>query len=251
MSIKTNKTVSITGLGWFGTPLARRLSKDYSVRGTTRTADKLTTFSDLGIQAELLKDSSTPSSEVMNSDVLVLNIPPFKNQLAWFKAWKWNPSTHIIFISSTSVYGDQSGILDEGTLPVPNTEGGAILLEEENWLRTFPKTTLIRFGGLIGEERHPGKFLAGRTQLENGNWPVNLIHLEDCMAFTELVIKKELFGETYNLVHPDHPTRSDYYTDYCRRNSLPLPHFKTIESSGKTVSSQKAEAIYQFKAGLF
>jgi hypothetical protein len=44
------------------------------------------------------------------------------------------------------------------------------------------KTTVLRFGGLIGEDRNPFKFIAGRENMDNPDAPINLIHQADCIG---------------------------------------------------------------------
>jgi nucleoside-diphosphate-sugar epimerase len=89
----------------------------------------------------------------------------------------------VLFISSTSVYNDVDAFVTEETIARPATESGKQLLETEQLLQSnINFKTTIRFGGLIGEDRHPVKFLAGRENLENPNAPINLIHQEDCIG---------------------------------------------------------------------
>lgn len=231
--------ISIIGLGWFGSALAKDLARNYEIKGTTRSPDKHP-------GAEVLLVPGIPSDELMNADVIVLNIPPFANQLEWFKSWNWNQSTHIIFISSTSVFGEMSGEVDENTLPVPESENAKELVACETWFKSFPSSTIIRFGGLIGPDRHPGRSLSGRKNIKGGNQPVNLIHLDDCIGFTKLVIEKHLTHETYNLVHPAHPTRREYYQNWCRDHELPLPEFVDSDTPGKIISHLKVSSLYKF-----
>lgn len=227
--------ISIVGLGWFGSSLAEVL-KDHEVSGTHRTD---------------LNESNTPTDHIMDADVLVLNIPPFKNQLEWFRSWKWQNKTHVIFISSTSVYGQEDGTLDESTLPLPTTENGELLLKEEEWIKNFPHYTIIRFGGLLGKNRHPGKILSGRKNIAGGNAPVNLLHLDDAVGFTKEVIAKKLTKKTFNLVNPEHPTREAFYQSYARENNLELPQFEKSVSNGKIITSLYVPTIYQFTVKLF
>lgn len=226
--------ISIVGLGWFGSSLAQMLD-DHEVSGTHRTD---------------LNETNTPTESIMDADVLVINIPPFKNQLEWFKSWNWSKKTHVIFISSTSVYGQESGDLDESVIPGPNTENGKLLLEEEEWIKTFPFHTVIRFGGLLGKNRHPGKVLSGRKNISGGNQPVNLLHLDDAVGFTKLVIEQKLINRTFNLVNPEHPTREAFYQDYARTHQLPLPEFDHSPMPGKTICSALVENLYEFKVKL-
>jgi nucleoside-diphosphate-sugar epimerase len=237
--------ISIVGLGWFGKALANKLKSKHEILGTTRSQEKILAFAKQNIDAEELNLSLTPSENILSSDVIILNIPPFHDQLAWLKSWHWNKKTHVIFISSTSVYGNLTGTVDEQTTPVPDTENAKILMAEENWISSLPHFTIIRFGGLIGEERHPGKILSGRKDIVGGNLPVNLIHLNDCVGFVEQVIDQKLYGETFNLVFPDHPSRKDYYQDHCLKRNLPLPEFLESSEEGKIISDLKTGQHYK------
>lgn len=226
--------ISIVGLGWFGSSLAEALA-GHEISGTHRTD---------------LNESNTPSAAIMDADVFVLNIPPFKNQLKWFQSWNWSQKTHVIFISSTSVYGQEAGELDESMAPIPSTENGQLLLQEEEWFKTFPHHTIIRFGGLLGKDRHPGKVLSGRKNLSGGNQPVNLLHLDDAVGFTKLVIEQKLVNRTFNLVNPEHPTREAFYRGYCETHKLPLPEFEHSSMPGKSICSALVENLYEFKVKL-
>lgn len=241
--------LAIVGLGWFGGELAKSLRQTATVIGTTTTPSKAEAFRAQGIEVFELQSPSLPSASLLDVDALILNVPPFKNQLSWFELWQIPPSTHLIFISSTSVYGTNTGLVDENTVPIPETENALELIKEEAWVQKFPRHTIIRFGGLIGEDRHPGKYLSGRKQLSGGKAPVNLVHREDCVAFTELVLRQKLTG-IFNLVYPLHPTRSEYYTTYCKRQGLPAPEFIMNEDSSKIVTDSQVSSLYTFKAPI-
>ena len=243
--------ISIIGLGWFGEALAQELKNQHKIWGTTRSEEKVLLFNQQNITTERLTITDRPSEELLSADVIILNIPPFAGQLEWFKSWQWRKETHLIFISSTSVYGKNTGTVDETISPLPETDNAKILIEEEAWIKTFPNYTIIRFGGLIGANRHPGKFLSGKLNLSGGDLPVNLIHLQDCISFTKLVIDKKLYGETFNLVHPEHPSRRDYYQSYCLKHNLPLPEFIDSFEDGKIISSSKVMNHYLFSTSIF
>ncbi len=227
--------VSILGLGWYGAPLAQKLvGSGYCVSGTSRTEEKCRHLEGLGINAETLAYPDLPSPSLLAQDIVILNVPPFADQLEWFKRWTWDLQTWVIFVSSTSVY------------PVPESQSGKLLQEQEEWVsRTFPHWTILRFGGLLGGTRHPGKHLAGRKNLPGGNWPVNLIHLEDALAATLAVIEAKAEGKIFHVVSDQHPTRREFYTDYCLRHGLSLPEFdQTDTSSGEIVPNDDLRQIY-------
>ena len=162
----------------------------------------------------------------------------------------------MLFISSTSVYGDTSTSLSvtEETNTCPDTESGKQLVQAEQLLQSNPnfKTIILRFGGLIGEDRHPIKFLAGRTNIENPNAPINLIHQEDCIGIILEILRQtqndKLNGnETFNAVTPFHPSRKEYYTQKAIDLNLALPEFNSESLTfGKTISSTKIETVLKY-----
>ena len=204
-------------------------------------------------------------------DVLVIDIPPglrretsTSNEMTFVNKVKTlipfvekSGVQKVVFVSSTSVFGDSFPIIEitEETKPNPDTESGKQLVISETLLQSNPnfKTTVIRFGGLLGDDRHPIKFLAGRTNVENPDAPVNMIQREDCIGIIEKILKHvqyDNWGETFNAVAPHHPTRKDYYHKKAEIFNLPLPTFaENSESKGKIISSKKVETIlgYSFQ----
>ena len=160
----------------------------------------------------------------------------------------------MIFISSTSVYGEDNLIVTEDTKLNPDTESGKQLVQVEQLLQsnTHFKTTIVRFGGLIGEDRNPIRHLAGRKNIENPNAPINLIHQEDCIGIiTEILQQIQKTGwkqsEIFNAVTPFHPSRKQYYTQKALELHLELPEFNIENTTiGKTIASSKVEDILQY-----
>src|SRR5690606_25987870 len=92
----------------------------------------------------------------------------------------------IVFISSTSVYPDNNGVVVEHDAdPANDLVKAEDLLRNENAF----ETTILRFGGLVGPGRHPGKFFAGKENIAGGNNPVNIIHQYDCTEIIKRIIK--------------------------------------------------------------
>jgi nucleoside-diphosphate-sugar epimerase len=155
------------------------------------------------------------------------------------------------------VYVDENAKLTEESIPNPDTESGKQLLEAEQLLQSSEKfeTAVIRFGGLIGSDRHPIKFLSGKTNIENPDAPINLIHQEDCIGIIEKILREAQienfsWNETFNAVAPFHPTRKEYYTQKAIEFNLPLPHFNESKPSiGKLIQCEKVERVlgYSFK----
>jgi nucleoside-diphosphate-sugar epimerase len=161
----------------------------------------------------------------------------------------------VLFISSTSVYGEENLIVTEETELNPDTESGKQLVQTEQLLQSNSnfKTTILRFGGLIGEDRHPIKFLAGRKNIENPNAPINLIHQDDCIGIIMAILRQAQndkldVNETFNAVTPFHPSRKEYYKQKAIDLNLDLPEFNAENSnSGKTILSAKIENVLDYK----
>jgi nucleoside-diphosphate-sugar epimerase len=256
------KTVSILGCGWFGKPLARKLLESgLSVKGSTTNPEKLDDLQQMGIQAYLIHIAAVDTAvdiDFFNTDVLLIDIPPRRNtseqhsfmqkieqisQLAVQQQIK-----EILFISSTSVYGDHNLEVDESSAPDPDSASGAILLNAENYLKAQDQfhSTVIRFGGLIGPGRDPGRFLAGKTGIANGLAPVNLIHLTDCIEIVSKIILQDAFGYTFNATAPDHPTRQTFYTQAAKKSGLPEPQFISECRHWKIVNSTQAARLLDY-----
>ena len=260
------KQISILGCGWLGLPLAKSLlEKGFLVKGSTTSLDKISVLENNGIQPfqiELSEQEIKGEVDLFleNSEILIVDIPPklrstssesfVKKILNLIPFIEKSLVEKVVFISSTSVYADDNATITEATKPSADTESGKQLVEAETLLQSNPnfKTTVVRFGGLIGENRHPIHFLSGRQNLENPEAPINLIHQTDCIGIVEKIITLDCWNETFNAVAPFHPTRKVYYTQKALEFNLPLPEFEEGKTSiGKTIISNKLKIILDYK----
>ena len=268
------KHISILGCGWLGLPLAEHLvQKKYSVNGSTTNSDKITELNNVGMKAfviELKERFIKGQIELFldKAELLIIAIPPklrgdFSTSLEKTFVEKIqnlipeiekSSVTEVIFISSTSVYADDENVVTEQTIPNPQTESGKQLVKVEQLLLMNPnfKTIVLRFGGLVGDDRNPITSLSGKTNIENPDAPINLIHQEDCISIIEELIRQsaliEVWNETFNAVAPLHLSRREYYTQKAIERSLPLPLFEENNSSiGKTISSDKMVKFLKYK----
>lgn len=265
--------ISILGCGWLGLPLAKKLiEKGYSVKGSTTSENKLPILAEAGIHPFLVTLESESISEsitdfLAKSEILIIDIPPklrgnnadtekkvfvekIKNLIPFIEQ---STVKKVLFVSSTSVYGNENKIITEQTTPNPDTESGKQLLLAEALLQNKQQieTTIIRFGGLIGEDRHPVKTLSGKENLENPDAPVNLIHQTDCIGLIYEIIHQSKWGEVFNAVAPFHPSREVYYTQKAAALNLPLPKFSPEPSQiKKTISGEKIENSLQYQFDL-
>ncbi len=255
-------TVSIAGCGWYGYALAKTLvSKGIMVKGSTTTAEKLSQLSAEGIQPYLIDftDQETIDSDFFECDILWIAIPPKtrsgngESYLASIKNLINAAIIHgvkqVILISSTGVYADVNDEFNEQSPANPDTLSGKVMLQVEELLKkeTAFTTTVIRFAGLIGPNRDPGRFFGGKKDIPNGNAPVNLIHLTDCIGISCAIINQKAFGYTYNACTPDHPTKKEFYTKATLRLGLEQPEFLDEKKDWKIVSSLNIDQILNYK----
>jgi nucleoside-diphosphate-sugar epimerase len=255
-------TISILGCGWAGYPLAKSLAeKGYSIKGSTTSVDKLSIMQKDGIDPFLVQlnpDITSDKEGFFKSNLLIITIPP-KNDADNYRLQIHSiirmihqfDIKNVIYFSSTSVYGNPNKRVNETDILTPDTASGKIIRSIEDLLLTDLsfKTTIIRFGGLVGPGRHPGRFLAGKTAVTNGLAPVNLIHLDDCIGIISAILEKNLFGKIVNACSPDHPARKDYYTLAAQTAGLAKPQFIEELREWKIVDSVFTSELlnYEFK----
>lgn len=250
------KTISIIGLGWLGEPLAEKLmQRGYTIKGSTTSVDKLKRLKEKGIFSRQLQFNPHPEGEsfqdLFDADVLFVNIPPrtrslpetfHPEQIKFVKAMAEQAGVKkIIYVSATSVYPDNGQTASEDdNLDLENT-GNKALLNAENILRSGKNfdLTIIRYGGLLGVDRIPGRYFSGKENVQ-GNTPVNYIHRDDAVNMAVWIIEKSLWNEIFNGVAPLHPLRKDVYEKNAIDLRIAPPLSYTAENSPyKVISPQK------------
>lgn len=221
--------ISVIGCGWLGLPLAASLAKKgHSVLGSTTQENKLKLVAEKGVDPILFKLGPMPLGKDFNRlfqvDLLIVNIPPgrkknppefYEEQIKYLKyQLQGSPVKRVVFVSSTSYYPNLNEIVDTETKPdLSKGSSKAVVQGEKQISQVAQDLVILRCGGLMGADRIPGKWFAGKPT-KGANNPVNYIHQEDIIRIiTELVdnwpnadAKKVL-----NLVSPVHPTRKEVH----------------------------------------
>jgi len=186
---------AILGLGYLGLPLAQKLYE----RGSRVCAVKRSLTSD---------DINLP----IRLDTADLNRPDVF-QTAFWQHWADKPTwfcllppsplahyadtlkqwlalaehmgvQHIVYTSSTSVYGNAVRVCDENTPPDPQTETAVQILAAEKILLAgrIPHIDILRLGGLYSATRHPLNRLLLKNNIRGGRQPVNVVHQDSAVA---------------------------------------------------------------------
>ncbi len=138
-----------------------------------------------------------------------------------------------LYVSSTSVYGQDAGEqVDESSPTMPTEENGCICRDAEVVVRQLePDAIILRLAGIYG----PGRLLARVEQLRRGepltgnpeSW-LNLIHVDDAVRAVSAAESRGVLGATY-LVCDDRPLhRREYYSALAEKVGAPSPQFQEL-----------------------
>lgn len=226
--------ICIISLGWLGLALHQKLThQGFDVVGSFLNSPK-------NVKGEFQFDinSRVIPEVIKESELIILCLPPscIKDEAIFIDFLTLISTKHLIFISSTSVYGDQ-GIVDETTTPTPENQNGKRLLKWEKLIiKSFKKYHIIRSAGQYGQNRHPANFLSGKVGVTGKDSPVNLISQFDLIKITAetLNLSESLI---INAVNTDHPTKVEFYTKICNQRNLKPPIFISEGQKSKTVKT--------------
>ncbi|QEY24366.1 SDR family NAD(P)-dependent oxidoreductase [Neisseria animalis] len=248
----TPPNCAILGFGYLGRPLAQKLYE----RGAEVAAVKRSLSSD---------DINLP----IRLDTADLNHPDVFQEAFWQQYWAdkttWfcllPPSAlkdycgslrqwvalaeqfgvqHIVFCSSTGVYGERVRECDEHTPPEPQTDNARHILAVETllWESRIPNIDILRLGGLYSAERHPVSRLLLQKNISGGKRPVNVVHQDRAVDALLQTAFDPQGRKLRNIVEPDHPGRAEFYAAEAAKLGLPPPDFNPEDiSGGKIVRS--------------
>lgn len=142
---------------------------------------------------------------------------------------KLPPPRRFLYVSSSSVYGQQDGAeVDETAATCPVEEAGRIILAAEELLRErLPSALVMRFAGIYGR----GRLLRAQA-LRNGEplvsdpekW-LNLIHVEDGVTALLAAAERGQEGAVYLTCDDEPVRRRDFYTFLAESLKAPPPTF--------------------------
>ncbi|MCG8391527.1 MAG: NAD-dependent epimerase/dehydratase family protein [Pseudomonadales bacterium] len=200
--------ILIAGLGDLGSGLAKKMLEDGHRVSAIRRGDQCPPGVELYSQDLTEGAAMLPPDPV---DLLVIIMTPSEySEEGYLKAFVRAPLTlldalagqqplpPVVFVSSSAVFGDLDGQVDERTPPRPTRYNGKVLLaaEEEISIRTL--STVVRFTGIYGPGRHrqidkAARLARGEEALPAAQW-TNRIHRDDCVGLLHSVAEGWLAG---------------------------------------------------------
>ena len=232
---------SILGLGYLGRPLAQKLYENGSrVAAVKRSLtsddinlpihlDTLDLNQDNVFQSANLARDTSFWRQHADKPVWFCLLPPSSlthyadTVKQWAELARACNVQHLIFTSSTSVYGDKARECDETSAPDPQTESARQIL---------------------AAERHPVSRLVQKQNIPGGNRLVNIVHRDIAVETLFQTTLHPNGRRIRNIVEPQHPTRRDFYTAEATKLGLPPPNFAPDGTGdGKIVNTVSADGL--------
>ena len=230
----------------------RFVTQGYRLKVSTTSPERLSTLAALPGEACIV-DISKPLDNIdafLQSDTLIVNITSkdidgFERLVRKIEA---SGIQAVLFVSSTSVYPVNCKVVSEA---VGEESPDHPLVIIENLFRQSGqfRMTIVRFAGLIGGSRHPGRFFRGGKMVKNPDAKVNLIHRDDCINILDRIVANDLWGETFNACADSHPSKREFYTQAAKMAGVPLPDFEdSDDGSFKIIDNSKLKRVlgYEF-----
>jgi len=256
-------SVGIIGCGWLGKVLATHLiAQGASVLATSSQQCNVEQLQKQGIKAQLLRlpadTTQLNQHDIFMQKCLVIAITPQfrKGQTDYAvkvaqlvdAAQQRGITERIILLSSTAVYQGLAGVVDEESkldiaASMPLEKAQILFTAEQAVLNFHQQGSVLRLAGLVGPERHPGKFLQAKKALKDSTAPVNLIHQQDAVGVILSLLTNTSPKGIYNGVSDTHVTKAVYYQTAANSLGLPLPSFSAdnVLDSTRIVSGDKVK----------
>lgn len=252
----SDSRILIAGCGYIGIPLAERIiARGGEAFGLRRSADSLPNGI-VPVSADLTAPATLGGMpENITAVVFALSAnesSPEGYERAYLSAQKnlidalrGQPISRYIFVSSTSVYGQDSGWVDEDSETAPQGFRGSIMREAEAVALDAPwSSTVVRFGGIYGPGR--GRWIRKVNEAADGEVVgpdppryMNRIHRDDCAGFIEHLIEPPSPEEIYLGVDSAPESSSEFIGWLGDRLDKDIAVATTSEVVGKRCSNKK------------
>ena len=227
------------------------MTQGYRLKISTTSPYRLPTLAALPGEACIV-DISKPLDDIdafLQSDTLIVNITSkdidgFERLLRKMES---SAIQAVLFVSSTSVYPANDKVISEAEGEESPDHPLVII---ENLFRQSEqfRTTIVRFAGLIGGSRHPGRFFRDGKTVKNPDSSVNLIHRDDCINILERIVANAIWGETFNACADTHPGKREFYSHAAKMAGAPLPEFEdSDDGSFKIIDNRKLKRVLDYE----
>ncbi len=256
---RSDEHVLILGAGYTGTVLAQRLAfRGTPVIGTTRDEQQASVIRTRGARPLMWSSDDLAPLKQFRGRVcaVVSSIPPkmrdddgyddpHERLCDFFGNWNLQG---LVYISSTSVYGDQGGAVTTEQSPcTPDSPRGAarVAIEKTVLSATTLRPMVIRPAGIYGPGRSQlHRIASGRYRVVGeGDAYTNRIHVRDLTSLIDAALTRGESGATY-LASDERPSTPREVADHVvARYGLPAPPVMPVDEA-KVRLSRNVVAMY-------
>ena len=260
------RSVGLVGCGWLGKALTTKLVvNNHHVVVSTQSKNNIEKLTTLGVEVECFSATNSniaakdKSLKLFQQSCLIIAIPPMIRQgkkdypekiKRIVELAEAGQVKQLILISSTAVYNGLVGDVDEtATLDLSEEKVDIIYKAEQEALSFTGNTVILRLAGLVGPERHPGKFLKAGRPLVDPQATTNLIHQTDAVGLLLGLISYPQHTAIYNGCSSKNNNKQTYYQKAAETLGLPVPQFKVKNTSShsKKIMGKKVIELLHYK----
>ncbi|WP_168210821.1 SDR family oxidoreductase [Persicimonas caeni] len=253
--------IVIVGTGYVGLELARQaIERGFAVTGTSRSPETLARLEGMGatgLRFDVLDDPVEKLAEVLDEHAAVVySVPTVYRD---YEEAESGMPRHVepvdrvlqtcagagverfVYLSSTSVYGDQDGAwVDEGTPRAPTSPYGKMRRDIENQVLDYDRDMAVNIARLVGIYG-PGRTIleyikSGRYKLvDGGKKPTNRVHVYDiAQSILAMIERGPQGGRVYNVSDGDPRTVAELVDFLVDRLGVERPEEVSFEQYAKT-----------------
>ncbi len=258
--------VLILGAGYVGRRLAEMLRDQDGLTPTlwVRSADSAEELQAAGFET-VVGDAADPAAweslKPTRFDAMVLAASSGRGGVEAYKrvfldlpaeAVRQQPRARLVFVSSTSVYGQQHGEeVSEASKAEPTTPTSRVLRRAED-LALLHGATILRVAGIYGPGRsiYLKKLRDGTATLDGaGERYLNQIHRADVAgAIHHVLAEPATAGQIFNVCDDTHPTLRELYSWLAETLDKPLPPSAAPDPNRKRGRTSKRVSNAKLKA---
>jgi nucleoside-diphosphate-sugar epimerase len=237
--------VVVLGCGFAGTAVAR-LARDRGLRvlANVRSAERAASLAREGFEVLALSELGRPiETHIDGATHVVVAFPPDGSTDARVAPLLAHAAA-VTYVSSTGVYGDHRGRVDDETpVPAPTARSARILAAEDAYrARSGAGATILRCPGLYGRERGLHlRILRGEHRIPgDGARFLSRIHVDDLAA---LVLssgsQRANAPETFVVGDLEPAPHVDVVRFVCDTYRVPMPPFVPLESVHESLRADR------------
>ena len=272
MQMTSKETLLLLGFGDIAKRLSDQLREAYTIVGVRRRPNLVEGVEVHGADCRSIDDMRTVLRRQVYEVIVITMTPSEISDEGYRKAYvdtmrillsvleeqSYQPRL-IIFVSSTSVYGQQNAEwVDELSATEPTGYNGKRLLEAEGLLNQSPyKHCVVRFSGIYGPNRCRliEQVVQGYGTTKEPVVYGNRIHVDDCVGVLAHIIEKQKYDVIDSLYLASDSAPSARYTvkqwlaeqlGYDDEHLQVKPLGRTLSSNKRCVNKRLLDSGYQF-----